>query len=173
MASKKKRQEHQGARNFNTRPGQDQGRQANDLRHQPAIHVDHGRPNRQHKAAPLAQRQALQATFPANSANPTSFLNAPVVTVSNKTPRGRMVSRSAPGAKPGALGARSKKTSTATGCSCSKKPATKGSAAWARKVNAVLSGVLHTGLYRQISKLQIGQLSSMPKQNDPKNKTIA
>ena len=37
-------------------------------------------------------RQALQATFPANSAKPTSYLNVPVVTVSKKTARGRTVS---------------------------------------------------------------------------------
>ena len=37
-------------------------------------------------------RQALQATFPVNSAKPTSYLNAPIVTVSKKTHRGRKVS---------------------------------------------------------------------------------
>ena len=72
-------------------------------------------------------RKALQATLkpsPANSAKPTSYLTAPAMTVSKKTPRGRTISSNAPGAEPGTLSAQSEQKPTFTNCSCSKKPTT-------------------------------------------------
>ena len=92
-------------------------------------------------------RQTLQATSPANSAEPTSYLNAPVVTVSKKPPRSRTISSSAPGAKPGTLSAQSEQTPTFTGCSCSKKPTRTKTAAQAQKSNSVHSGVLQVSLH--------------------------